>query len=490
MADRNKDALLTLFSLTLLILSTYPGYELFIYIFTLPLYFLFKDVGLKKSAAIGLGYGAVFAFVYLSWLTRMETPNLYISGIILNGMFYSLCFLSASWVALRWKHHPVFPGLAFGYCYVIVRTVVGMLPSIGYLRTFLSLGYPPSMFDWLLPWLGSSSADFLIIQTGFFLGYLLRTQKGKAVALFIAALLSCSVANGILLRADRSPTKKIRAGLIQGNFNWVWDERVARTDQMFRYFEKTIITLAKKGTNLVVLPEYALPVDILHEASSYAERLAALAMKYKTVIVIGTLEKVSHQPLDLQRWIGYDTTLIFDPKKILLEPYRAIYPISENVIRGSRPLIHKTGVGDVTILSCFEVLYERFVLDYTRSERRPDYFITVANDQLFDHTRAGTNLERYLRRLAIITRTPLLYVSNTGPTVAYDATGNVIARAPQHMRETVALTISYTPARDSFASYAEFLFIIFLTSTVIASFKLSRSVDNRNSSTYHKRSYE
>ncbi|MBK6374937.1 MAG: hypothetical protein IPF67_18030 [Saprospiraceae bacterium] len=60
---------------------------------------------------------------------------------------------------------------------------------------------------------------------------------------------------------------------------------------------------AVEKSKIVVWPEYAVPVDVLHDRRDIGEKLAALSIQENVVIVTGSLELVTDVPNPNAKWI-------------------------------------------------------------------------------------------------------------------------------------------------------------------------------------------
>ena len=426
------------------------------------IYFLIRRLNLWENALVGLALGASYGYFTFLWLSRFADFTAFNLAIAFNGLMVSVMFVFAYFL---YKTFPrtvfvqVF-GLSVGI--FVMRLIFHYSPFLAYAKAFLTIVNTTTVFDWLVPYFGSSITDILVLSTGS-LGALLylETKKKKIsqvlyiyIVLFII-LLAVPLLNTSPTRSAIKKQESVKVALLQGNFNWSWEDRLNRSDEIFRYYSAETKKAARKGAKIVVWPEYAVPVDVLHDRRDIGEKLAALSIQENVVIVTGSLELVTDVPNPNAKWTGYDVSLVFDPKKILLDPYRAVHPISKNVKVGTKRVMFNSQYATFPVISCFEVAYHKFVADYSNLDQPFDFFIGIANIQLFLETDGAKRIENHIRRIAMENGKYFIYVSNTGPSLVISPTGHLDYRIPSLIRESPLVDVPKIKEVSFYARYQD-----------------------------------
>lgn len=435
------------------------------------IFFLVRRQNVWENLVTGFLLGAWYGNIAFNWLARFADFTAFNLAVAFNGLMVAAIFVSAYYL---YKTFPkslfikVF-GLSFGI--FTMRCFFHYSPFLAYAKAFLTIVNTTTVYDWLVPYFGSTVTDILVLATGSLAAQLyLQIQKRRVtrslyvyLLVFILLLAVPLFRIASLVPIQSQPTAKV--ALLQGNFNWSWEERLARSDEIFRYYSAETRRVAQQGAQVVIWPEYAVPVDVLHERRDISEQLANLAVEQNIAIVTGSLELITDAPNPNGKWTGYDVSLVYDPKKILLEPYRAIHPISNNVKVGNKLVFFDTQFASFPVISCFEVAYHRFVSDYENLNHPFDFYIGIANIQLFLGTDGAKRIQDHIRRVAMENGKFFIYVSNTGPSLVINPSGEIIYKIPSLVKKSVVLDIPKIKKESFYSRFQELpLIVIFFVS--------------------------
>ncbi|MGB3094513.1 MAG: nitrilase-related carbon-nitrogen hydrolase [Microgenomates group bacterium] len=427
---------------------------------------LIKRLRVWSSALTGLLMGAGYGYFAFIWLAKFADFTAFHLAVAFNSVLFGLTFLLAHALFKRFPKSLFIHIFGLSVGIFVVRTLFHYSPFLGYAKAFLTLVNTTTVFDWLVPFFGSSITDILVLATGS-LGVQIftRVTNKKGVRELYPYIIACIVLLSIPLLKELLPTKtskadSVKVALLQGNFNWSWDDRLARSDEIFQYYSAETRKAAGMGARIVIWPEYAVPVDILHSRHDIGEKLAVLSTEEDVVIVTGSLELITDAPNPNGKWTGYDVSLVYDPKKILLEPYRAIYPISNNVKAGNKRVVFGTEFATFPVISCFEVAYHGFVAGYSNLDKPFDFLIGIANIQLFVGTDGAKRIQDHIRRVAMENGKYFIYVSNTGPSLVIDPSGEIIYKIPSLVKKSVVLNVPKIKKASFYSRFQELPLIV------------------------------
>ncbi len=456
--DRIIPSLLFLGSVTLASLGLYEASSFCMYLFPVPLYFLLRRLKGWETVVYGLNYGLYLAFPTYLWLTKFERFDPFIMAEIGYGMAFLISFAVATYLMRRYPKKEFLQIFGFALVWLILQIVMHYVEVLGFAKAFIKISNTPTFFDWVLPYLGTGGVEALVLGFGFLLArsieiYLEGKSLKKLFWYFVVfAVLIVFGIFQVFTTPQRRADKTIRVAAVQGNYGIDWYARVEQADSILDFFLKSTREVADKGAKIVIWPEYAAAVDILTERPDMSKKIEQISKELDVVIVMGTLEKAD--PTDqTDKGIGYDLTLVYDPDKGRLEPYRAVYPYSSNIYHGTKTMVYRTKYGNFPVLSCFEVARHRFVADYFNKGEPIDFIVAIANNQVFDGTYGANRLKNHARRVAGENGRFLMYVTNTAPTTIYDNEGDIVAAVPYQTQGYVMYDIE---KRDNVTLYSRF----------------------------------
>ena len=425
-------------------------------------YLLARKLKIWESFVVGFVMGAWFGYVSFHWLSFFKDFTAFNLAIAFNGLLFSLIFGGASFLFNKYPKNTFVHIFSFSLVIFLIRAVFHYSPFMAYAKAFLTLVNTSTYFDWLVPVFGSSITDILVLATGCLMALIYTHLKDKKSLnnlypyIFVFLLLALvPLFSNYGQSFDKSKKEIVKVALLQGNFNWDWEDRVRRTEEIVEYYSKETANAAGQGAQIVIWPEYAVAKDILHSNQILSEKLVSLSYKHKVVIVAGSLELITDQPNPNNKWTGYDVSLVFDPEKILLEPYRAIYPISDNVLVGKKRIIFDTKYGSFPVISCFEVAYHKFVADYSNQSQPVDFLVGIANIQLFLGTDGTKRIQDHIRRIAMENGKYFVYVSNTGPSFVINPKGEFEHIVPTLAQKTLVVDVPKIKERSFYSKYQD-----------------------------------
>lgn len=435
-------------------------------------YLLARKLKIWENFVIGFVIGACFGYTSYHWLSFFKDFTAFQLAIAFNGLLFSLIFGGASFLFKKFPKNTFVHIFSFSLVIFLVRTLFHYSPFMAYAKAFLTLVNTSTYFDWLVPIFGSSITDVLVLATGCLMALIYAQLKSKKplsnlhpYIFVLALLLLVPLFNNQSKSIAKSKNETVKVALLQGNFNWDWQDRVNRTVEIVEYYSKETVRAADQGAQIVIWPEYAVAKDILHSNQQLAEKIVSLSYKHKVAIVTGSLELITDQPNPNYKWTGYDVSLVFDPEKILLEPYRAIHPISDNVLPGNKRVIFDTKYGSFPVISCFEVAYHKFVADYSNQPQKFDFLVGIANIQLFLDTDGTKRIQDHIRRIAMENGKYFIYVSNTGPSFVINTEGEFEHIIPLEKQKTLVVEVQKIKEQSFYSKYQDFpLFLLFVLS--------------------------
>ncbi len=424
-------------------------------------YLLIRRLELLESFIVGFFAGVIFGNASFNWLAVFADITPYYMAVFFNGFLLAIIFTLSALLFRRFPKSLFVHLFSFGFILFIIRAGFHYSPVLPYAKAFLTYINNPTVFDWLTPYLGSSVIDVLVLATGcLFAQIWIEHKKGRLPSQligFIIFFLAIALINGAQSLQNDSTTNRevVRVALLQGNFSWDWGDRVERTDETFEYYSNQTLLAAAKGAKIVVWPEYAIPKDILHADKAILEKLEALSRKTGAALVVGAMEIIdSTKSNDYKN--KYDLSVVIDPEKLLLEPYRAVRPIFTQTVAGTKKVIFSTQNSSFPIISCFEVADHRFVLEYLSKEvTSVDFLIGIANIQIFENNEGTTRIANHIRRLTMESGKYFVYVSNTGPSFVLDPQGKFKLNLPISQQSTQLYDVPKIKEASFYSKYQD-----------------------------------
>lgn len=424
-------------------------------------YLLVRRLEVLESFIIGFFAGAIYGYASFFWLAVFEDITPFYMAMFFNSFFLAIIFSLSSFLFRRFPRSLFIHLFSFGFVLFIIRAGFHYSPVLPYAKAFLTYTNTPTVFDRLTPYFGSSIIDVLVLATGCLFAQIWVKYKGRRLPIqlirYIIFFIVIVLINSVMNLRNASPKNKetVRIALLQGNFNWDWGDRVEKTEQTFEYYSNQTLLAATKGARIIVWPEYAIPKDILHTDTDKATRLIDLSRRTGASIVAGAMEIIDRaKPSDFKN--KYDLSVVFDPEKLLLEPYRAVRPIYTQTVAGTKKVVFSTQNSSFPVISCFEVADHRFVLDYLSKETKTvDFLIAIANIQIFENNEGTSRITNHIRRLTMESGKYFVYVSNTGPSFVLDPHGTFRLYMPISQQLTQLYDVPKIQTKSFYSKYQD-----------------------------------
>ena len=362
----------------------FMSYYCVIYHWFVTLYPL-EFTGMSRWAAVVVVIAGWFGLSLLQALT---------GGLI----FVALALLGKSWIVRRGA--LLLPALAgglwgiFEWSQTFFWTGVpwGRL-GIGQSKLLLMLR-PSSLF-------GSYFVTFMIVAVNFTLALcLLEKHKVKLYSVCAAALLVCHLALGVAATLMYIPDEEngFVAAAIQGNISSSekWD---MSPDDILDVYEQLTLEAAKEGAELIVWPETAIPIDMVHNPARI-ERIRSIARSSDCDILVGIFTSddsgQDRNSLVLFRKDGSVGEQMYSKRYLvpfgeyvpmrtviqtLIPPLTEIAMLGEDLIAGEDSGIIDWNGSKLGSLICFDSIYETATLTSVRDGA--DIIILSTNDSWF-----------------------------------------------------------------------------------------------------------
>ncbi len=266
-----------------------------------------------KSFFAGLFIGTVFFAALLYWINLYES-RIFAIVITLVAPFFGLFgwLTNQLWQKTKNELLQAFipPIVWFAVAFIYLLTPLEIISDqIAFIQA--------PLFPAIVRLIGISGITFLILLVNSFIALWLATKRriylrGVLVAFFVLVF-------GVLIHPPPAKTKPIKVAIVQHNFPIPADWRMLHRKDITLVYEKAIRELGRTA-DLIVFPQYGLPVDALREP----EWLNGLAKLTNTSILLGT-----YIPELRGSRIGggkqFDTALLFSPDRPV-QDYRAVTP--------------------------------------------------------------------------------------------------------------------------------------------------------------------
>ncbi len=360
-----------------------------------------------------------FTFAGLVAVTLFRWAFTYNSDIFLYAYISIALFLlvfSMLVLAGRSKLHPRIYLLLPPVAWYAIQSVLYRTPIGSY---WVELSVFQTTLGPLLSVVGGVGVTFLVVA--FNTSVSLALVNRKLIDLLPAAVLCIVYATSMGGPDSKQTTgKDITVALVQGNFSepWAWRQRHAYHPVFDRYRELTLVAAAQRP-DVIVWPEYALPIDITAFNPALLDRTKQLSGQIEGSMVIGSLIH------DNASGDHNDSVLIFRRGE-LVDIYSSTRPILFN--EGTRPAREEAKVygGEVPfgLVVCFEETQPDLFRKYI--DLGAGYFVSVTNTQDFGK---GTDIASLFGSLrAAETGRYLVRASNTGITAIIAPNGAVAAQ--------------------------------------------------------------
>ena len=301
-------------SLVLLLLSVWvPFLSFLIWFAFVPYLIATKCFSVLKSGLVGLILGIFFFSGFLYWIAYYEFRILLIV-LAITTPFLALFGMLMAWVRRNVGSFTI-QILAPPMAWATVSFLYSFTP-LGIMGDQLSIFQAP-YFPGIVRIAGVSGITFLIFLSNSLMSLWILTKRKQLIGWIIGLILI--LAAGALWKTEIRKSAPISVALVQHNFPIESDWRFQNREKVIETYEQAIREVGK-SVDLVIFPQYGLPLDVLREP----EWLSSLADVNQTNILLGTY--IPKNPGgSLAEGERMDTALLFSPGQSVQE-YQAITP--------------------------------------------------------------------------------------------------------------------------------------------------------------------
>jgi apolipoprotein N-acyltransferase len=481
----NKNIFLSILAGILISLS-YPDFYIpFIYIFGFLIWLnIIYRFSYKVSTINSFLTGFVFSLLSYYWIIKAINyyggVNLFVSIflLILFCIFYSIFYFVSIGILLKFlfNRYNALSVFLFPFIWVFIEITREYFPFSGF--PWNLAGYMISYIhplEKLAQFSGVYGLSFLAI---FIPSVLFFSYLRKNVFLLITGVLIPLILFVFLNLNDNNTdySKKYKVAILQGNI----EENIKQDKNYDEYITDVYIKLFKKAaqekTDLIVMPESAVPFFYFSE-SSIKDRFFNGIKDIKIPIIIG---------LDNVIYINgkphlYNSVFLFDENhnlvafynKIKLVPFGEYVPFPFKVFSKLFPYLEgwdfESGSSMNTLnyknfriipLVCFEAVFSTFVANFSK---KGNLIVNLSNDAWFGNTSAPFQHFEMSRLRAVETGRYLIRATNTGISAIVSPDGKIIKMSELFKRQILTGEVSLVNSNTFWVKYKGILFYCFLT---------------------------
>ena len=296
-------------------------------------------------------------------------------------------------------------------------------------------------------WFGPYIVTFVIVLVSGCIAYALLHADCRRLCAIVgvgAFTLQLTLGGVILLTdAGRSTDKTMRIAAIQGNIGMAdkWDIPSA---ECFEIYYALTEQAAKKGVDVIVWPETAVPADLTIDMHAMVE-LSELADQYDVTLLLGSFLTITDQDdYNAILWIDEEGELQerfyakrrpvpfgeYVPMRGLIEilcpPLLSLSQLAGDVIAGKDSMVFDTDAGRIGSLICFDSIYEGLSMDSARDGA--ELLCVSTNDSWFIDSAAVHMHNAQAKLRAIETGRYVVRAANTGISSVITPTGREVTR--------------------------------------------------------------
>ena len=287
---------------------------------------------------------------------------------------------------------------------------------------------------------GQYFITFIVVYACALLAAALTESKKILAVLSLSIFLVNTFSGVILFYFPPEKADTFSAAMIQGNVlsNEKWDSHNYRS--IFKKYISMTETAAKSGSDLIILPETAIPSEFVPGCSIHKE-LAKIAKEFDVTIVSGIHASEGDKNYNSVIAIYPDGSLSQRYDKRHLVPFGEFIPFGDTLgnmfpfIRefeesgsvleqGTSPCVIATEYGNLGPLVCFDSIFPQFASDAAKDNA--DILVIVTNDSWFNDSQGIYTHLKHARMRAIETGKPVLRAANTGISASINSKGEII----------------------------------------------------------------
>ncbi len=318
-------------------------------------------------------------------------------------------------------------------------------------------------------WFGSYGITFVLVLVNGLIALMLlqpeRLCRPGLIALCTMLLWTGSGA-ALLARAERAQdADTVRTAVIQGNIGslYKWDISMAES---FRVYLDLSVEAAKRGAELIVWPETAIPTDV-GEVASFRNELSDLAETYEVTILVGAFasdgEGREYNAVYTVLPDGSWSPEYYAKRRLVpfgeYVPMRSFFTtvapvlgeismLAEDLTPGVDAAVSDTPVGRLGSLICFDTIYEALARDSVRDGAQ---LLCVSTNDSWFFDSAATEMHLAQSRLrAVETGRAVVHAATTGASALILPTGEIAARLPLFCAQVMYVE---APLRDGQTLY-------------------------------------
>ncbi|MCH2191658.1 MAG: hypothetical protein MK188_12105, partial [Gammaproteobacteria bacterium] len=393
------------FALFLALLTLNLGFA--VYFFLVPLILSANRLkGLKEILATAVVLALLTSILMFRWVWDYDSEYFYLVILSLLG-FFSLLVGGISLIqhklTMIWRIQLV------PLSWLALMALFSLLPAEAFwldIALFQPLAAP------LIGILGSAGVTYLIVLNNVLWAESLRSWN-QTVTVSAVFTLTMLIVCWVYSANSTVENKTQRVALVQGNFSidWQW-RQLAASSTIFDEYSKLSRQAVRHDPDLIVWPEYAIPVDFVNHSARLRQRLTDLSTELSTPLVVGSMV------VDGNSDDHFDSAIVMNKGKLVAQ-YHSKFPafFNQNTVAGRQALKafnHPNNDFLYGIVICFEETMSRLFREYAKLGTR--LLISIANNQDLG---LGRDLaSKYGQLRAAESSTYLVRASNDGNTIS------------------------------------------------------------------------
>lgn len=465
---------------------------------------------IKKIALIsGFLWGLISFIIGINWI-NISINQFGDTPLIIS---YFLVFLLSAYLALY--------SLLFAWIVNKLQVKSALILAViwtvtEYLRANLFTGFPwlqlgysqvNSPFKGLAPIFGVQGVTFFIIWVSGLAVFILRAilQKNKKtiyisqLCLLLVLIFSAKLAGKATFITEDKSQSPYSVTLIQGNI-----EQQKKWDPKYLFYSlnryEQLIEPHLGKSDLIILPESSLPA-LENYLTPYIVGLVRMAKESDSAIVLGSvfqnpennhiynsilvLDPKQQNPLfNPQRYLKHHLVPFgeYVPLSSLLRPLGSIFDLPFSGMTAGNYLQPPLKVKGITFTPaiCYEIAFgEQIRANLVKGS---DFILTLSNDAWFGKSVGPWQHLQIAQMRALELGKPVIRATNTGITAFINATGQIIAKAPQFEATTLTEKLYPVKGKTPFAVFGNtplYILILFLSFSHLVTAWLRQKILNQ-----------